>query len=110
MCYTWIASMYERNYHGVIWTDHALERLTERNISQGDAWVAFNRPDQSRRAESPNAWVYYKTFGNRRLEVVAKKNERGEWVILSVWERMLEQKNRPSQTSNWLRTLLRKIF
>ena len=29
--------MQDRNYGGVIWTNHALERLNKRGIKQGDA-------------------------------------------------------------------------
>lgn len=75
----------DRNYGGVIWTNHALQRLKERGIRQSEAWATWKKPDQSRYAESKGAWIYYKTYGNYRLEVVAKQNERKEWLILSVW-------------------------
>ncbi len=76
----------DNHYGGVIWTNHALQRLRERNISQGDAWATWSRPEQSRKGASGN-WVYYKTWGNQKIEVVAKQNEKGEWLILSVWSR-----------------------
>lgn len=84
----------DRNFGGVIWTDHALRRLSERGIKQGDAWATWRRPDQSRYAKAKGAWVYYKTYKNERIEVVAKKNEKREWVILSVWSRVVENKGR----------------
>jgi hypothetical protein len=74
-----------RNYKGLLFTDHALSRMRERGVSQSDAWVAWRNPDQSRYAKSRGAWIYYKTFGNTKIEVVAKKNEKGEWIILSVF-------------------------
>ncbi len=77
----------DRDFGGVIWTKHALERLRRRKISQGDAWATFRRPDQSRYATAKGAWIYYKTYGNQKIEVVAKQNERKEWIILSVWSR-----------------------
>lgn len=77
----------DRNYGGVVWTNHALERLSQRGIKQGDAWATFQRPDQSRYAATKGAWIYYKTYGTERLEVVAKQNERKQWVILTVWSR-----------------------
>ncbi len=83
----------KRDYGGVIWTNHALERLRERGIKQGDAWAVFNRSDQSRYAKSKNAWIYYKTFDNQKIEVVAKKNEEGKWIILSVWSRSVDKKS-----------------
>lgn len=77
----------DRNFGGVIWTNHALERLRERGIKQGDAWAAFRRPDQSRYGRKEGAWIYYKTWGKETLEVVASQNEKKQWVILSVWSR-----------------------
>ena len=46
----------ENNYGGIIWTNHALQRLRERNIKQGDAWATWNNPQQSRKGKSGN-WV-----------------------------------------------------
>jgi len=77
----------QREYKGVIWTNHALERLAERGISQGDAWATLKRPDQSRYASSKKAWIYYRTYGNQRIEVVASQNEKKQWVVVSVWSK-----------------------
>lgn len=86
-CYTFLV---ERKLGGVVWTDHVLERLRERGIRQADALVVLKRPDKTRPAQKKGNWVKYKTFGKRRLEVVTAKNERGETVVLSVWERGVE--------------------
>lgn len=85
----------DRNYGGVIWTNHALERLTQRGITQEDAWATFQHPQQSRWAATQGAWVYYKTYGNQKIEVVAKQNERKEWIILSVWSRPVYESRYP---------------
>lgn len=74
----------DKNYKGVVWTDHALQRLRERNISQSDAWYVFRRPDRSRYARSKGAWIYYKDLNGKTVEVVAKKDD-SQWVIISVW-------------------------
>lgn len=100
--------MNTRDYGGIIWTNHALDRLTDRNISQGDAWVTFRHPDQSRKGESPGAWIYFKTFGNERYEVLAKQNERKEWIILSVWKRPVY--GQAIQKPPWFIRLLKHIF
>ena len=103
----------DNHFGGVIWTNHVLSRLEERGISQGDAWVTWRRPDQSHYAKSKGAWVYYKTFGNQKIEVVAKQNASGpegkkEWIILSVWSKtILDLK--PQKNSSFT-TLLKKIF
>ncbi len=97
-----------QNYGGVIWTNHALQRLEERGISQRDAFVAFQSADESRYAETQGGWIYYKTFGNRKIEVVAKQNERKEWLIVSVWEKPIYG-NHVKKRPWWLR-LFRQIF
>jgi hypothetical protein len=82
----------DKNFGGVIWTNHALQRLRERNIKQGDAWATWSHPDQSRYAATKGAWVYYKTYGKEKIEVVAKQNEKKQWIILSVWSRPIYDK------------------
>lgn len=83
----------DRNFGGVVWTDHALQRLRERGIKQGDAWATFQRPEQSRYATTRGAWIYYKTYGDSKIEVVAKQNERKQWIILTVWSRPVFEKH-----------------
>jgi hypothetical protein len=88
----------DKNFGGVIWTNHALKKLADRGIKQGDAWAAWRNPDQSRVARNKGTWIYYKTYSREKIEVVAKKNERGQWIILSVWNRPIYRKigyNRP---------------
>lgn len=103
--------MGDRNYGGIIWTNHALQRLKERGVKQGDAWAVWNRPDQSRYSASKGAWIYYKTWGEERIEVVAKKNENREWIILSVWSKKAQPlKIEPYKSGSFWLKLLRKIF
>lgn len=104
----------DRTYGGVIWTDHALQRARERGISQGDAWATFRNPDQSRPAQKGGNWVYYKTYDSQKVEVVASKNEKGQWVILSVWSRSVYDTGKPAAVNkrwdNILEKFLQKIF
>lgn len=83
----------DRNYGGVVWTNHALFRLNERGVKQGDAWAVWNRPDQSRYSKTQGAWIYYRTWNDTRIEVVAKQNEKKEWIILSVWSKKVTLSN-----------------
>jgi hypothetical protein len=101
----------ERNFGGVIWTNHAMERMRERGIKQGDAWATWNRPEQSYKSNShkgEDAWRYYRTVGNQRIEVVAKQNERKEWVILSVWSRPASGNYK--KTESFLSFMVKKLF
>jgi len=80
----------DNHYGGVIWTNHALQRLRERGIKQGDAWATWRNPEQSRKGTSPGSWVYFRNYGRDQIEVVAKQNEKREWLILSVWSRPVQ--------------------
>lgn len=93
----------DRNFGGIIWTNHALQRLKERGIKQSDALATWRNPDQSRPATARNSWVYYKTYGSEKIEVVASKNNKNEWVVLSVWSRPVydNQLNRLKSTNVW---------
>jgi len=74
---------------GVIFTNHALQRLWERGITQSDAWYSFQHPDGSTAGSTSGSIKYYKDYGNQRIEVVATQNEKKEWIILSVWSKII---------------------
>ncbi len=97
----------DRFFGNVIWTDHAIKRLKERGISQSDAWATWRSPQKSKHASVKGAWVFYRTYGNNRIEVVAKRNEKKEWVILSVWSKDIYQK---PKSESFLSFLIRKVF
>ena len=101
---------YDNKYGGVVWTNHALQRLKERGIPQGDAWAAWKRPDQSRYAATRGAWVYYKTWGTQRIEVVAKQDERKQWIIMSVWSRPTHEKKREGKKTSLLKKIIKKLM
>jgi hypothetical protein len=89
----------KNNFKGLIWTNHAIDRLRERGISQGTAWATWRHPESSKKGTSPNSWIYYRTYGREKIEVVAKKNEKGEWIILSVWSKNI--RTNKSKDSFW---------
>lgn len=103
----------DNHFGNIIWTNHAISRLRDRGIKQGDAWATWNRPDQSRKGTAPGSWVYYRNWGGTQIEVVAKKNEKGEWVILSVWSRPVplgaQSANQPGRPSFW-KSLFKTFF
>ena len=76
-------------YGGVIWTNHALKRLYERQITQSDAWYSFQHPDGQLPSSTLGSVKYYKDYGPQRIEVVATKNEKKEWIILSCWSKIM---------------------
>lgn len=104
------------NFGEVIWTNHALQRLKERNISQSDAYATFYHPSQSRYAQTKGAWVFYRDYGSDRIEVVASQNEKKEWVIMSVWSKPLYEKyqsfprKKEYASFNFLENLVEKVL
>lgn len=76
-----------RMYKGIILTDHALERMQQRRVTEEMVLSTLSRPDRSRYADAKEKFIYNKTFGREMVEVVASQNEKKEWVVVSVWSR-----------------------
>ena|SRR3989344_3902088 len=108
----------DRNFGGLIWTNHALRRMQERGIKQVDAWATWRRPDQTRYGKAKGTWVYYRTFPaagresrHQRIEVVAKKNEKKQWIILSIWNRTITvSKKREVEKKNFMEIILDRLL
>lgn len=75
----------QKFYGGVIWTNHALERLGARGLTQNLARQTFQNPDYSGKGKQKGTFEYRKKFGNSTVTVIAKQNEKYEWIILSCW-------------------------
>lgn len=75
----------DSKYGGIIWTNHALERQGQRGLSQDLAWQAFRYPDKTLVGKNPGTTEYQKSFGASLVTVIAKQNEKGEWLVLSNW-------------------------
>jgi hypothetical protein len=75
----------QSHYGGAIWTNHALERLGERGLSQELAWQAFSHPDKQLKGKNPNTIELQKRVGASVITIITKQNEKGEWLILSNW-------------------------
>lgn len=76
--------MSERSFSGIIWTNHALERLDQRGLTQDLAHSAFTNPDKSYSARD-GGMEFIKWVGKSKITLIAKKNERGEWLVISNW-------------------------
>ena len=109
-------------YKNIIWTDHVLERLKNRKITQEIAWQTFNNPDKLFKGKEAGTNEYQKRFSHSTVTLIAKQNEKGEWVILSCWmdpplpgtedarkkERYMKYKESSFAGKLWL-TLLKQI-
>ena len=98
----------DNHFGGVIWTNHALDRMRERGIKQGDAWATWRKPQVSTKGSISGSWVYHRNYGKDQIEVVAKQNERREWIILSVWSRIVSE-NYQKPKSFWS-FIVKKLF
>ncbi len=72
-------------FGGVIWTNHALERLAQRNLAQNLAYTAFISPDNKIPGKKAHTTEYQKKVQHYKITVIATKNEKNEHVILSCW-------------------------
>lgn len=77
--------MPQQHYGNTIWTNHALERLGQRGLSQEMSFQAFQNPDKTIPGKNPGTTEYTKKFGISTVTIIAKKNERNQWIILSCW-------------------------
>lgn len=77
--------MYDRYFGKVIWTNHALERLSARKLPQDIAFDAFQHPDKTVPGKNPGSTEYQKLIGPSLVTIIAKKNEKQQWIILSCW-------------------------
>lgn len=75
----------QQHYKGIIWTNHALDRLVNRKLDQEIAWQAFQYPERSLQGKQPGTIEYQRRFGNSQVTIIAKQNEKKEWIILSAW-------------------------
>jgi len=98
----------DNHFGGVIWTNHALDRLRERGIKQGDAWATWRNPEHSKKGTISGSWVYYRNYGKDQIEIVAKQNERHEWIILSVWSRQAPENYK--KTKSFWSFIFKKLF
>jgi hypothetical protein len=77
--------MNSRNYGGLIWTNHALDRLEARKLPQDIAWSAFKYPDKVISGKVPGSREYQKHFRGSLITLIAKPGDRGESIVLSCW-------------------------
>ena len=98
---------------GLIFTKHAINRLYNRGISQEKAYETFANPDGQITGKTPGSVKFYKNYGKQRIEVIAKKNNKNEWIVFSCWARFKEKI--PSQyqepiLQKLIGKLIKKIF
>ena len=106
---------YNSRFGNAIWTNHALERLTQRGLSQKMAYETFQYPQESKQGKDPGTTEYRKTFDEHVVTVAAKQNEKGEWIILSCWVNppfpgSIDLKNRDFQKAYSKASMSKKLW
>jgi hypothetical protein len=77
--------MTPNNYGGLIWTNHALTRLRERQFSQQTATTCYTSPDYTKPGKQPGTTEYQKRLGAKTITLIISKNRTGEKVVVSAW-------------------------
>lgn len=56
-----------------------------RGLPQSQALDAFTRPDETLKGKNPGSTEYIKYKGSHKITVIAKPNEKREWIVISAW-------------------------
>jgi hypothetical protein len=77
----------QRELQNVIFTNHAIERLKLRRISQQMVVQTVKRPDDSF-LEDDGDTRFIKDIKGRNVHIVARQaDEPGKWLVISAWVR-----------------------
>jgi len=71
--------------NNLIFTNHALERISDRKMNKNMIIQAFSSPDSTNKGKKPDTTEFIKHTGNSTITLIAKQNEKKEWIALSAW-------------------------
>lgn len=69
----------------VIWTNHALQRLSDRKTDKDFVLQAFYNPDKRNPGKQSGTTDFIKQVGKYKITLIASQNEKYEWIIISAW-------------------------
>ncbi len=75
----------KHQYLGVIFTNHALNRLYNREVNQSKAYKTLKKPDKKEAGKTIGSYKFSRDFGDYILQLVAKKNDKKQWIVLTCW-------------------------
>jgi hypothetical protein len=102
-----------REFGGLIWTDHAIERLIDRKLPQHIAAQVFTSPDKIVTGKEQNTKEYQKRIGAFFVTLIVTPNDRNQKIVISAWinppyagtekekERWIEYKNAYARAGFW---------
>lgn len=76
---------YSQYYKNLIWTNHAILRMRDRGLSQDMATQTFIHPDKKIKGKTYGSFEYQKYFKNSLVTLIAKQNEKNQWIVISAW-------------------------
>jgi len=73
-------------YKNIVFTEHALERMSKRSISKDKIWQIINHPDKT--LKKSKSKKYLREINGRKYQVVATylANEK-KYLVISTWVR-----------------------
>jgi len=78
----------DKNYKNLVFTNHALERLKLRSISQDQVQQVLSYPDKKNPSNKLQQVKFIRLIDNRNIHLVAKYlSDQNKWLIVSVWVR-----------------------
>lgn len=101
----------QREYENVIFTDHALERIRTRRITQDMIVRTIKSPDRREREDDGDT-KFIKDINTRSVHVVSRYlDDQKRWLVISAWVRG-EEDPKPlwQQVFSLLGRLLRKVL
>jgi len=74
-----------KHYGNIIWTNHALDRLNQRGLTQSLAYQSFAHPDKKFPGKNHGTTEFQKKTAKSLVTIIATQNEQKEWLVLSCW-------------------------
>lgn len=74
-----------RTYKNLVFSKHALARLSDRILTQDAVYQTIQSPDKT--FPEKDSTKFIRTVNNRRIHVVAVPIENQQWLIISTWVR-----------------------
>lgn len=94
-----------------ILTKHAYERLKQRGLTHNQTLDVFQNPDRTIAGKKEGTIEFQKREGKSLITLIAAKNNKNEWIILSCWidpplpgsidEKKHEEYKKFKKTSGW---------
>lgn len=94
--------MGKNEYQGLILTNHTLDRMRQRGITNQQIWETYKFPDAQEESKN-GATQRQKKFGSYTITVIYKHNPQHETIILSVWMDPPLPGSRDAKEKDWWR-------